>query len=197
MRLAAGQRRAQSRVVAARVMVRGDAHGPRERGEDLPVRSRLALGRDHRLRILEIEVAERAVQVRMLHRGRGRQHEVRVVCRVGHHLLVHHREEVLAGEPAQHQRLVRADGGGIRRVDVERLHRRSHVRVGQRAAEPDHVDHARRRRRHEVGTLERAQVQRKRTAGRQQRTTVRIGVGARQRRQARDGAAGHAAVVVP
>src|SRR5207237_9153919 len=61
VRRAASQGRAECRVVATRVVLGGDAERARERREDVPVRARLALRRDHPVRVLEVELTERAV----------------------------------------------------------------------------------------------------------------------------------------
>ena len=196
VRRAASQGRAECRVVATRVVLGGDAERARERREDVPVRARLALRRDHPVRVLEVELTERAVEVGVLHRRRRRQHEVGVVGAIGHHLLVDDGEEIVAGEPAQHEHLIGAYRRRVRRVDVERLDRRRQRRIGQRAPELDHIDDARPRRRHQIRPLERAHVHRERATRGQQRAAVRVGVGAGQRRQAGERTARHPAVVV-
>ena len=111
-------------------------------------------------------------------------------------LLVHDREEVLAREPPQHERLVGADRGRVRVVDVERAHRRRHGGIRQRAAELDHIDGPRRLFRHEVDALERVEVERVRLRRGEQGPAVRIGVRAGERGQARERANRHSPVVM-
>src|SRR5207253_8668713 len=71
------------------------------------------------LPILQRELAVRAVEVLVLHGRRGGQHEVGVVRGVRQHLLVDDGEQVLAREPLQDERLVRAYRSEERRVGKE------------------------------------------------------------------------------
>ena len=87
----------QGGLVLGEVRV-GQAHGAREQLHHLPVGARLALRLDHRVGELHVEVAERLVEIGVLHGGGGGEHEVGVVRGVGEVLLVDHREEILARE---------------------------------------------------------------------------------------------------
>src|SRR5438094_928143 len=162
----------------------------------LPVRLRLALGRQRRLGELERELPVGAVEVEVHQRGRLLQDEVGIEGVVGEDLLVHDREEVLPREPREDERLVRTHGGRVRAVHVERADRRGLPPVGQRAPQVDHVDDPRRRRGHEVRPLQDRVAEAEPRGRRQESAAVRIGVGARERRQAREGAARHPPVVV-
>ena len=190
------ERLADQVVLALGEMRIAQPHHAGEIPRHRPVRARLTFRGDHRAGELEMEMPVGPVAVGVLHRGGGGQHEIGVVGGVGQVLLVHDREQVLAAEALEHQLLVRHDGGRVGVVDVERLDRRPQVRVGERAPELYHVDRARRRLRHQVRPLERRGAEPEGPARREQRASGRMRVGAGQRGQARDGPAGHAAVVV-
>ena len=51
---------------------------------------------------LDVLMAAALIDVVMLEEGRGRQHEVREARRVGHELLVHAGEEIVAQETRAH-----------------------------------------------------------------------------------------------
>src|SRR5947199_408684 len=75
-RVAPRQELADQRLRALRVVLPGDAHRARQELKHLPVRLRLALGRQRRLGELERELPVGAVEVEVLQRGRRRQDEV-------------------------------------------------------------------------------------------------------------------------
>ncbi len=97
------------------------------------------------------------VQVEVLRLHRRRQHEVGEARRVGHALLQHDREEVVARQARVHARVIGVAGG---RIGVEDDHRRDGrvVELGQRLAEARHVDRARGRRRQVRGHGARGRV---------------------------------------
>ena len=99
--------------------------------------------------------------------------------------------------PSQHAARVGADRRRVGVVHVERHHRRGEGRVGEGAPQLDHVDGARRRARQEVPPLQHAVRRAERAGAHEERAAVRMGVGARERGQAGDGPARHAAVLVP
>ena len=125
-------RRAERRIL--------EAHPRRQPPEDLGVRQRVADGRDRRLVDRQVRLSPRPMHVVVLDLRRGRQDVVGVERGVGQHVLEHHREQVLAAQTLQHQVLVRRDRRRVRVVDDQRTDRRIHRRVGQRAADLDHVD---------------------------------------------------------
>ena len=146
-----------SRMRSSSLLLKCGSRSPiarREQPRHRPVRARLPLRRDDRAGELHVEVAVGLVAVGVLHGRGGREHQIGVVGGVGEVLLVHHREEVVTREAPQHQLLVGHDRGRVRVVDVERLDRRRQVRIGERAPELDHVDHARRRLGHQVRPLD-------------------------------------------
>ena len=69
-------------------------------------------------------VAAAAIDVVMLEEHGGRQHDVGELGRVGHELLVHAGEQVVAQEALLHQPLLRRDIGRIGVLDQHRRHRR-------------------------------------------------------------------------
>ena len=100
------------------------AHGFRKALKSIPVRPALSRRVDHLRRRGQRTVAVSCIYIRLLHRVRGGKDDVREPGRVRHHPLVHHREQVLAGQAAQHRFGVTE---GIRRVagvDIETPDRR-------------------------------------------------------------------------
>ena len=110
--------------------------------EDVRIRARLAVGFDHRPHQLQADVAVGLREVVVLEEGRRWQDDVGVHRRVGHHLLEHHREQVVALKPLDDTALVGHRGGGVAVVDEEHLHRRVGV-FEQRPPEVVHVHQAR------------------------------------------------------
>ncbi len=66
----------------------------------------------------------RPVEVGVLQERGGGQQDIGVVGGVGLELLQHHGEQIVAPQAAQHGVLVGRDGGGVRIVDHQGLHRR-------------------------------------------------------------------------
>ena len=129
------------RLGEARVV---DAERARQQPEDLAVGARLAERSDRRLVEREVVVPPRPDDVEVLElRRRGEDH-VRVARGVGHELLAHDREEVVAAQPREHALLIRRDRGGVRVPDDQRGDRRLHRRIRQRLADARHVERARR-----------------------------------------------------
>ena len=115
-------------------------------------------GLDRRLVPAQVQVTPRRHDVDRLDLRGGRQHDVGVQRRVGHELLVHHREQVVAQQALANELGV---GRDHQRVDADhhhRVHRRRHRRVGQHLAEAAHVDAAGHVRAGQVGPAERLRV---------------------------------------
>ena len=72
-------------------------------------------------------IAAAAIDVVMLEEHGGRQDDVGQLRRVGHELLVHAGEEVLAAKSLDHQPLLGCDIGGVGVLDEQRRHRRAAV----------------------------------------------------------------------
>ena len=102
-------------------------------------------GPDH----LQADWPVRPREIVLLEERGGRQHDVGVARRVGHHLVEDDRRQIVALEALPHEVLVRDRRERIAVVDEEHLHGRVD-RSGQHAAEVIHVDErasaARRRR---------------------------------------------------
>ena len=80
-----------------------------------------------------------SVEVRVFEEGRRGQDEIGVVGGIGLELFDDDGEEVFAAQASQNRALVGYDGGGVRAVDEERLHR-GIAGIGERGAELGHVD---------------------------------------------------------
>ena len=150
--------------------------------------------------------------------GGGRQHIVGIVGGVGLELLQHHGEEIVTAQTGQHGSLIGRDRGRVAVVDDQRLDRRAgflrrgngidraRVVVGlgqvgrvqaQRIAQTVHVDGARAAAGQQIGALQTAEIQvAEGAAGAQLDAAAMVAPGADQRRQAGDGAHGHAAAPV-
>ena len=110
-----------------------------EPAEDLAVREALAGRLDGRQVERDVVVPVGVVQVEVLRLHRRGQHDVGEVRRVGHALLEHDREQVLAREAGVHARVVGVAGGGVGVEDDHRRHGRV-VELRQRLAQARHVD---------------------------------------------------------
>ena len=75
----------------------------------------------------DVLVAAAAIDVVMLQEHRGRQHDVGELCRIGHELLVHAGEEVVAQQALLHQPLLGRDIRRIGVLDQHRRHRRTAI----------------------------------------------------------------------
>ena len=117
-----------------------------EPAEDLAVRQALAGRLDGRQVERDVVLAVGVVDIEVLRLHRRRQHDVGEVHRVGHALLEHDGEQVLAREARVHARVIGIAGGGVRVEHDDRRHRRV-VELRQRLAQARHVDRARGRRR--------------------------------------------------
>nr|GEU28155.1 hypothetical protein [Tanacetum cinerariifolium] len=123
-----------------------EAHGARQQAEDLRVGLGFAQRRDGRVIGHHVQVAERQVGVHVLELGGGRQHDVRIVHRVGLEVLEHHREQVVAAEARLYLAGIGGDRQRVRVVDNHGLHLRAELRRGrpqQVVADGGHVDGAR------------------------------------------------------
>ena len=98
---------------------------------------------DRRLVEGEVVVAPGEDDVEVLELRGRRQDDVGVARGVGHELLEHDGEQVLAAQPGEHPLLVGGDLGRVRVPDDQRLDRRVELGVGERLAELRHVDRAR------------------------------------------------------
>ena len=74
---------------------------------------------------IDVLVAAAAIDVVVLEEHGGRQHDVGELGRVGHELLVHAGEEVVAQKPLLHQPLLRRDVHRIGVLDQHRRYRRA------------------------------------------------------------------------
>ncbi len=127
----------QSRVVEAELR--------RQPAEDLAVRQARPGRLDGRQVERHVVVPVGVVDVEVLRLHRRRQDDVGIQRGVGHPLLEHDREQILAREAGVHARVIGVAGGGVRVEDDERRDGRV-VGLEQRLAEARHVDRARRRR---------------------------------------------------
>ena len=73
--------------------------------------------------------------VEVLELRRRREDDVRVRGGVGHELLAHDREQVVAAQALEHALLIGRDRGGVRVPDDQGRDRRIERRVGQRLAD--------------------------------------------------------------
>ncbi len=164
---------------------------PMRRGqvaEDLRVGPRLAQRRDRGLVDQHVGVAVAGVDVQVLELRGGRQHVVGQVGRVGHEVLQHHGEQVLALEAGHHLGRLRRHRHRVAVVDDQRLHFRAESGRGlaqQGVADGAHVDGARRPAGAQLGALQRRVLERREPArARQQQPARAVAPGARQARQA-------------
>ncbi len=176
-------------VAEARVV---EAHAGRETPEELGVRPGLTLGRDRRPVEAHVQVTIGLVDVVVLEGGGGRQHDVREVDGVGPEELVHHGEEILAGQTRADALLIRRHRRHVGVVDEQRLHWRVESLVGEDPSDLAHVEGAGAGR-GEVGALEGGGPHRVGTGGRQERPAAGVAPGADHRRKAGDGPDRHAA----
>ena len=117
-----------------------EAEAPRDQAEHLGVRLRLPARLDRGLVPGQVVMAPGEDHVEVLElRGRG-EHHVGVCGGVGHELLEHDREQVLAPQAGEHALLIGRDRGGVRAPADERLHRGLELRVGEGVAELGHVE---------------------------------------------------------
>ena len=159
------------RVLQARVV---EPERKREAAEHVGVRQALTGRLDGRRVERHVEVAVGVVQVEVLGLHRDGQHDIGEVGGVGAALLEHHREQVVAREPAAHARLVRHGRGGVRRPHDHGMDGRV-VEVEECLGEPRHVDRARRRRDHAGRADGSVVVEREVTAGHADRAAARHG----------------------
>ena len=153
-----------------------------QRLRHLEVGARLPERRHGPVAVLHVVGAVGTVEVLGLQIGRRRQHDVGVARGHGQEGVVHHREQVLAGEPAAGLARVRVGDGGIVAGDEEAADRR--VRhLQQRLAEAQVVDEPRGGgpRRLADGVV----VEVARGRSQQQRAAAGAAVGARDARQQR------------
>ena len=102
-----------------------EAEPRREQPEGLRVGLGLAERLDRRLVPGQVVVAPGEDHVEVLELRRRRQHHVGVGGGIGHELLEHDREQVLAAKAREHLFLVWGDGGRVRAPADERLDRGS------------------------------------------------------------------------
>ena len=92
----------------------------------------------------DVLVAAAAIDVVMLEEHRRGQHDIGELGRVGHELLVHAGEEVVAQKALDHQPLLRRDVHRIGVLDQHRRHRRAAIervrRVHQHRADPRMIE---------------------------------------------------------
>ena len=90
-------------------------------------------------------VAAAVIEIVMLHEHGRRQHDIGHRSRLGHELLVHGDEQVLAGKTLAHQGLLRRHGHRVGVLDQHRLDRRSALQrlgvAGQDAPDLGLVEH--------------------------------------------------------
>ena len=112
-----------ARAHAEAGMLRADAL--RQRADDLVVGAALARRLDELRPEHDVLVAAALVEVVVLHEHRRRQHDVGHQRRLGHELLVHADEEVVAGKAPLHELLLRRDRDRVGVLDQHRGHRRA------------------------------------------------------------------------
>ena len=195
-RVAGIERRVHQLRVARREDRIGEAEAHGEPTEDLDVRERLALRRDHALGTLQPVRAVRRVEIGMLEvRGRG-QHDVGVAHAVRHCDIRTDHEEILAQEAATEAVLIRMHDHRVVVVDEHRLDRRIQTLVEEVRADVDDVERARARR-HEIRPLQAARRFREREPGAVDEPAAGHAELAGEGGQREDGADAAAAVLVP
>ena len=122
------------------------AEALRESAKNLVVGAALARRVDELRPDLEMLVAAAGIEIVVLHEhGRG-QHDIGHERRLGHELLVHADEEILAGKTPFHELLLRRDGDRVGVLDQHRLDRRPVVErlgvAGENAADLRLVENA-------------------------------------------------------
>jgi len=92
-------------------------------------------------------VAAAVIEIVMLHEHRRRQHDIRHQGGLGHELLMHRHEQVLARKTLPHQRLLRRHRHRIGVLDQHRLDRTSATKclgiAGQDTPDPGLIEHPR------------------------------------------------------
>ncbi len=168
-----------------------EAQPPGQLLKDAEVRPGLAGRRQRRARHLQIVVPVGQVEIGVLEKRRGRQDDVGVVGRVGGELFDHHGEEILPAQAFDHELLARGRGRWIGVVDHQRFHRRG-VQLRQGAAQPHHVDAARRAPQtgalDEIRAGEGIEIQLEAAGGGQQHAAAQVPPGAGKNREQRHGA---------
>ena len=101
-------------------------------------------------------MAPRPDDVEVLELRRRRQDDVGVRGGVGHELLAHDREQVVAAQAREHPLLIGRDRRRVRVPDDQRRDRRVERRIGERLADARHVERARRARRADAAARARA-----------------------------------------
>ena len=164
--------------------------------EDLAVAARLAQRRDGGAVEQHVGMPVAAVDVPVLDLRGGRQHVVGQVGRVGHELLQHHGEQVLARKAGHDLGRLGRHGHGIAVVDHDGVHARAEAIaafVQQGVADGAHVDGARAALAQQVRHLQSGALRGQGARGGQQQAAGTVAPGAHQGRQAGDGAHGIAA----
>ena len=117
---------------------------PRERADDVVVRAAFAGRIDRLRRELEVLVGARGIEVVVLEEHRRRQDDVGMARGVGHELLVHADEQIVAGKTAPHRLLVRRDHHRVGVLDQHRPDRAAALQrlavAGQDRPEATHVE---------------------------------------------------------
>ncbi len=187
-----------------------EPHRAGETAEEFGVGHTLAGRLDGAVIDEHVVVAIAPVDVHVLGLHRGRKQVVGVARGVGHEVLVHDGEQILAREPREHARAIRRNRCGVRVVDHEGLDRRRAALTGQgrcrhtvrreRITKRAHVDDARQPpgliARHEIGPLERGRVDRVGTRGGEEQSARPASPCPGERGQAGDRADRHAATAV-
>ena len=106
--------------------------------EKVKITDRLTLRFDHRIGNPQIKVPIGRIEITVLQESGRRQYQVSVACCGGHHLFMHHREQVFPGQTFSDHRRVRGDAAWVGVVNQQRFDRR--VQAGQGFTEMDHVD---------------------------------------------------------
>jgi len=152
---------AQGLVVVGKagvVQAPGGPHALRQRPEDGGVGPGLAHGRDGGAVQQHIGVAIRGVHIPMLQLGGGGQHVVGQVGRVGHEVLQHHGEQVVAHQAPRHLGRLRRHRQRVAVVHDQRFNRALggvRLQAQQGVADGRHVDAARLSRAQQVGARQR------------------------------------------
>ena len=174
---------------------RFEAHRFGQQTKDLGVAFRLPEGGDRLFIGLHIQMSVRAVKVKVLELRRGRQDDVGVVGGVGLKLIVHDREQVLAGEAAHDLGLLRIHRRRVGVVNVQGPDRRPRQFAMQRLGQVHHVDRPGAWR-NQVGAFEGVAVPGHQFAGAQHRAAARMTPGSDDRGQADDRPHRHAAAAM-